>query len=266
MTTLLCEPLQGYKNITRLGKKEERQTHSLYKYMNVQRAIEFLESGNYYFVEPMVWTDPYEKRFYTADYSRIGFIPKQCFCTCLTHKISSEAAWKIYRTNNGGLTDRTIRFQFNRETLFEVLENNRSNAKIYFGNANYEYTTEEINKLHTASNPNYSKYFLDINEEKFLQLLLIKRKAFQYESEIRLFILPKLRDNIYSDTDLQVSHKLKIQFKKEQLESMIKSISIDPSCSDIECDMIKTKIGEIFPNIKCTQNGLYKTKPRLIIK
>lgn len=266
MDALLCKPLRGYKNIVRLGEKTEKQTHSLYKYMNVQRAIEFLESGYYYFVEPIAWSDPYEMRFYTADYSQIGFQPKQCYCTCLTHNISSEAAWKMYKNNGGGLADRTIRFEFNRKALFEVLENNKIGAKIYFGNVNYEYTTAEINKLHIPGDPNYDKYFSDIDEKKFLHLLLIKRKAFKYESEIRLFILPKSRESIWTVDNCEVSHILKIKFQKEQLESIISSISIDPSCSDIECDMIKTKIGKLFPNIKCEKNGLYKTKPRLIIK
>ena len=92
MEQLKRKPLRGYKKIVRLGEKMENPVHSLYKYMNVQRAIEFLESGDYYFVEPIEWADPYEKRFYTADYSSLRYTPKQCFCTCLTHKISSEAA------------------------------------------------------------------------------------------------------------------------------------------------------------------------------
>lgn len=266
MDELLKQPLRGYKKIVRLGEKVEKQIHSLYKYMNVQRAIEFLESGNYYFVEPKVWADPYEKRFYTADYSQIGFKPKQCFCTCLTHNISSEAAWKMYRNNNGGLADRTIRFEFNRKILFKALEDSINIERIYFGNANYAYTTKDINKLHIPDERGYEKYFSDIDEEKFLHLLLIKRRAFIYESEIRLFILPEHRETVYPDEDVKVSTSLIIHFTKEQMESMIKSISIDPSCSDIECDMIKTKIGKLFPNIKCEKNGLYNTKPRLIVK
>ena len=266
MEQLKSKPLRGYKKIVRLGEKMENQVYSFYKYMNAQRAIEFLESGDYYFVEPIEWADPYEKRFYTADYSSLRYTPKQCFCTCLTHKISSEAAWKMYRNNNGGLADRSIRFEFNRKTLFKALEDNISIEKIYFGNVNYEYTTKEISELHHLRNPEYDKYFSQIDDEKFLHLLLIKRKAFNYESEMRLFILPEHREEIYlDDADLRVFHRLKLQFSKEQLESMIKSISIDPSCSDIECDMIKTKIQALFPNIQCSQNGLYRKRPRLII-
>ena len=253
MSTIKSKPLRGYKNIIRLGEHHENQTHSLYKYMNVQRAIEFLESGDYYFVEPMSWTDPYEKRFYTADYSSVNFAPRQCFCTCLTDSISSEAAWKMYRNSNGGLADRTIRFEFNRKILFSVWQ-----CQLWLHDKRDKWTG--------PSNSNYDKYFVNIDEEKFLHLLLIKRKAFKYESEIRLFILPEHREEIYLDEDLKVFQSLKLQFSKEQLESMIESISIDPSCSDIECDMIKTKIQTLFPNIKCTKNGLYSKKPRLIIK
>lgn len=266
MDTLLCKPLRGYKNIYRLGKRTEKQTHSLYKYMNVQRAIEFLETGQYYFVEPTLWADPYEKLFYTADYSNIGFIPRQCFCTCLTHNISSEAAWKMYRSNSGGIADRTIRLEFNKSALFKILEGNCKDMKFYFGNVNYEFTTKEINNLPLVSSLDYAKYFSEFNEEKFLHLLLIKRKAFQYESEIRLFVLPKSRDLISTSNDIKLKHSLIIEFQKKQLEKIVSSISIDPSCNDIECDMIKTKIEELFPDIKCTKNNLYKEKPRLIIR
>jgi hypothetical protein len=146
----------------------------------------------------------------------------------------------------------------------DTIERGIKKASGELGNVNYEYTTEEINKLHISSGPNYNKYFSDMNEEKFLHLLLIKRKAFKYESEIRLFVLPEHREHIYTHEGMQVI--MHINFCKEQLEKMIKSISIDPSCSDIECDMIKTKIGQLFPNIKCDKNGLYNIKPRLIIK
>lgn len=58
-----CKLISGYENIYRLGRSLEKQTHSLYKYMNVQRAMDFLQTGKFSFVEPIVWTDPYENVF-----------------------------------------------------------------------------------------------------------------------------------------------------------------------------------------------------------
>lgn len=47
---------------------------------------------------------------------------------------------------------------------------------------------------------------------------------------------------------------------------MIKQINIDPSCSKIEYEMIKSLIMKILPGISCIKNGLYKNKPQIIIE
>lgn len=63
----VSQKMNGYDNIFWLGEKQSSQTHVLYKYMNVKYAIEFLKTGRFLMNEPSAWSDPYEKRFYTAD-------------------------------------------------------------------------------------------------------------------------------------------------------------------------------------------------------
>lgn len=50
------------------------------------------------------------------------------------------------------------------------------------------------------------------------------------------------------------------------MKQMIKSISVDPICDDLEYNMIKTSIMSVFPYTRCIKHGLYKSKPRIIIE
>ncbi len=260
-----CKRLSKYNNIYRLGQPLEKQQHSLYKYMNVQRAIDFLQTGKFSFVEPTAWTDPYEKRFYLADYKNINYQPRQLFCTCFTSKISNEAAWKMYRADGGGIAARTIRFDFQRSVLLKSLDK-LSDTRFYLGCVNYAYTTKQIDELHKKTNPEYDHFFTNFSDEKFMDLLLIKRKAFEYESEIRLFMIPRERDQIFTTPEIKVLHSNTVAFDKKILRELIKQINVDPSCSKIEYEMIESLIMKILPGIPCKKNGLYKNKPQIIIE
>ena len=233
--------------------------------MNVQRAIDILQTGKFAFVEPTVWVDPYEKRFYLADYKNLNYQPRQLFCTCFTSRISNEAAWKMYSANGGGIASKTIRLDFNRSILLRCLDK-FNDTKFYLGCANYSYTTKEINELHKKKNPKYNLFFKDFSDEKFMELLLIKRKAFEYESEIRLFMVPQEREEIFTVPGIDVHNVCSVVFSKATMSKMIEKINIDPSCSIIEYEMIKSLTMKIFPDIPCVKNGLYQNKPQIIIE
>ena len=248
---------RGCNNVFQIGVRKKNSRSVLYKYMNVERAISFLSSGIYYLVEPTAWMDPYEKRFYTADYKMVAnqYNPQQIYCTCFTDKISNEAAWKMYRGKDGGIANRSIRFEMNRTALLQYLDRYIDNkGKIYIGDANYRYTTKMIDNIHKRQSILYSEYFNGFSIHKFLELLLIKRKAFEYESEVRLFYVPNSQDEIYFDDKLYAISQYLITFTENSLRNIIKSISIDPSCSQIEFEMIKSKIETICPWCECKQN------------
>lgn len=255
----------NYNNIYRLGQALEKQRSSLFKYMNVQRAIDFLQTGQFSFVEPTAWADPYEKRFYLANYKNINYQPKQLFCTCFTSKIANEAAWKMYRADGGGIAARTIRFDFRRSVLLKSLDQH-SDMKFYLGCVNYAYTTKRIDELHKKTSPEYVHFFKDFSDEKFMDLLLIKRKAFEYESEIRLFMIPKERKRI-STTPGEEGYQIRtVAFDKTILKELITQINVDPSCSTIEHKMIESLIVKILPGIPCVKNDLYEKKSKIIIE
>ena len=264
---LTSQKIKGYDNIFWLGEKKSTQTHVLYKYMNVKYAIEFLRTGHFLITEPSAWSDPYERRFYTADYSNIeGFKPHRIYCTCFTQKCSNEAAWRMYSSKNTGIASRTIRFEFRRSALLQALDRGLSSGRIYLGNASYDYTSKQIDGLHLKKSPLYQKYFDSFSLDKFLNLLLIKRKAFEYEQEVRMFLIEEDAGDIWDEMGIEVNEKQFLAFHTEIMKQMIKSISVDPICDDLEYNMIKTSIMSVFPYTRCIKHGLYKSKPRIIIE
>ena len=99
--------LQIVKSIKRLKTAsncyyigDRKKQMYMYKYMDIETAIKCLKGRNIMFVEPILWPDKYESRFYTANYSKIvkdfnNITPKLYAC-CFTFSRASEAAWKTY--------------------------------------------------------------------------------------------------------------------------------------------------------------------------
>lgn len=264
----ICHLMNNYKNVYWIGENKNSQRHVLYKYINVEYAIKFLETGILYLVEPILWPDPYESRFYTADYKNISnFSPTKLFCTCFTQQVSSEAAWKMYNITRNGIASRTIRFEFRRSSLLHTLDTQiAQDGKIYIGNAIYDYTTQKIDRLHLREENLYNHFFGNFSLEKFIYLLLLKRKAYTYEEEVRLFFVLNENNRSKIPSHSIEKNKFLLKIPKNKLNEIIKSITIDPQCSDLEYNMIKTAIEKLHPNCKCFKHNLYKNKSRIIIE
>ena len=108
----------------------------------------------------------------------------------------------------------------------------------------------EINTIHITSGAYYQTFFDAFDREKFLKLLLIKRKAYEYEKETRLFIVP----NAFFPIKIR-THKGKgetIQVKMDW-KDIIEEIRIDKKCSDGEKTSIKyalDKAGIAYREVK----------------
>lgn len=172
----------------------------------------------------------------------------------------------MYSSKDTGIASRAIRFEFRRSSLLQVLDYGLLSGKIYLGNALYDYTSKQIDGLHLKKNPLYERYFRNFSLDKFLNLLLIKRKAFDYEQEVRMFLVDEDEEFIGGEFGLDFNEKRFLGFPPETLKNMIKSISVDPICDDLEYEMIKTSIENVFPHSRCIKHGLYKSKPQIVIE
>lgn len=194
----------------------QRKTY-VYRYMPIVIALKCFCNGNIKASQPDQWSDKFEGRFYNADYSQLGVSDDthpRLWAFCTSAHESCEASWDRYRlhTPNNADDELCLHVKINRKKLLEQLSlyATEKSYTIYEGAANYFLNTWHIKTLHLkyfdwqdskgGTNTNevtaHSLFFDDFSLEKYLNLMLIKRKEFEYEAEIRYFIVPEDGTNI----------------------------------------------------------------------
>lgn len=211
--------------------KEEVRDRKLYtkvyKYMTIETFLVSLYAKTWRFFEPNKWNDKFEQRFYCADYKNIGMehMTPQLFATCVTREKNSEAAWKVY-SHGQGLGSHCVQLELDIDKLrIELNKNDLKIAEMYV-----EYKEEKfILELHNKNKSKaYEAYFSSFSLKKFLKLLTLKRNAYKYENEIRLFAIPKGNASRSIGNDSQ-SKDLTIDWSK-----VIRKVRIDEACTDAE--------------------------------
>ncbi len=250
-----------YQHITFFGDIYEKTT-KFFKYLDIDSLITMLHSGKMVYVEPSHWYDPFEKLFYEADYSALDFDKPKVFCSCFTRKSTNEAAWIMYSHFRKGLASRSAKLELDPIVYYDFLESygRLTNSQIYIANVDYSLSEKTIKELHLKTSKKHDKYFRDFSLKKFIRLLLIKRKAFEYEQEIRIFIVRDNKPNICPCGKIKkLSDKIILEYDITLLSTLIKSIFISPDCTAIESKLIKDEIKKLTGGrIKCSQSGLYK--------
>ena len=171
-----------------IENEAEMRYSKVYKYMTIEAFLMSMYSEKWLFYEPSKWNDRFEQRFYCAKYtfpSAIGNTP-QLYATCVTKIKNNEAAWKVY-AHGLGLGARCLQLELD---IVELRKQLRATGKRFEEKAvSYEKEYIILN-LHKKRKSYYSKYFDSFSLDKFLRLLSIKRDAYSYEQELRLFIIP----------------------------------------------------------------------------
>lgn len=189
-------------------KRKDTKGLSLFRYMRAPFFFKDLSDSKLTFLSPTLWEDPFEKLFYKEQGLCIGDNTYYVECICLTYDWieSEEAAWK----RSGDIGD-TIRVEYDFDLLCEELSRHDSYS-FYFSVIDYSLPREDIVRMSRMSHQ-----LTSIGD--YLNLLSLKRKAFLYENEIRLFIVSKtpFPDNL---------------FKIKYNNSPIKTVCFPPQKSD----------------------------------
>lgn len=211
--------------------KEEVRDRKLYtkvyKYMTIETFLVSLYAKTWRFFEPNKWNDKFEQRFYCADYKNIGMehMTPQLFATCVTREKNSEAAWKVY-SHGQGLGSHCVQLELDIDKLrIELNKNDLKIAEMYVKYKEEKFILELHNKNKSKA---YEAYFSSFSLKKFLKLLTLKRNAYKYENEIRLFAIPKGNASRSIGNDSQ-SKDLAIDWSK-----VIRKVRIDEACTDAE--------------------------------
>lgn len=211
-------PLVGYSNIFMLnGYSLPTDKNTIDKYFPLDRFIKTTDSNELVFVSPEAWYDPFEQRFYGIECSSRGYKTEDIACICFSEKSirNEDACWKVYASSG----EKAVRVSFNYMILLQFLdEYAKSNGfRVFIGQANYSLEKKDIKELHNPDAANYNEYFPDkMTRENYLSLMLLKRKSFEYENEIRFFLV---KDTIKFDKDNLL--KIPCDYKAQKLVSNV---------------------------------------------
>ena len=216
--------------------------------------------GSLRFAEPTCWEDRYEGRFYNAVYSNTsgslsGKKPDPVvFGCCFTTKQDNEAAWKIYTYGKTGLGSICVEFKINKYKLRSALVKGCIlGSNMYVGMVNY-LPQDIIDTLHKPNlnsnhhrviNPDYSKFFSRFTIYNYINLLLLKRDAFDHEKEMRYFIKPPIiGDKSYvNKKNVFVQKNSPIDVPIDWIP-LIEEVRIDSKCSDLEYSLLEDRIND----------------------
>ena len=226
----------GFPGCYYLG--ERNKNRFIYKYMDLEAAIVSVATDTMRFVEPILWEDRYEARFYNASYANVvnavGNTPPLLAC-CFSHEPVNEAAWKLYSHAKTGLGARCVKLKINKKAFRDMIVRMNPGYRLYEGVVNYDLDGYQIDNLHRRQYPSgmlndlYDKMFGSFDLSSYLSLLLIKRPAFRHEQELRYFMVPQdamMRGDIES-ANLHIGWN-----------EILTDISVDENCSDTEIEIL----------------------------
>lgn len=164
-------------------KYKGRKGLSLFRYMSASHFLKDAAAGSISFISPALWNDPFERLFFREPI-QIGQIQYSIRCICLTYDWieSEEAAWLRSSVDN-----EMVRVEYDFEKLCSEL-NKMTDVDFYFSVIDYSLPRKDIIKLaNDFKNGKWAPKTID----DYLNVMSLKRKAFIYENEIRLFLVKK---------------------------------------------------------------------------
>lgn len=256
--------LKGYENIYTNDNFNINKT--IYKYIRLDYFLDNIQNNNLVFVSPSTWRDPFERKYWDADFSRINFTRPIVHCMCLTtnQRKNEEAAWNLY-TNE--LKCKLIQIAFNTSALLKEIDQyaKRKKCKIYIKNTTYNLTTKEINNLYKKGQKANFLYFSNFDEYKFIDLMSIKRMSFSFENEVRIFII--------SDIDSPSKNNDLLEIPISNFSELVRQIRLSPypafdnkdprkkiygKLQNTEAACLKEHLKQYLKNVDVHQSMLYK--------
>lgn len=266
--------LSDYDHIHMLnGYSFPKDKNTVFKYMPIDRLIDSIDNQYFAFVSPDMWYDPFEQLYYNIDCSPKGYITENIACLCVSEKSSTneDACWRVYAGNSS----KSVRISLDRECLLKLLNEyaREKGYEVYIGKVNYEFEKREIQSLHLPSSKRYNDFFpITMRREHYLSLMLLKRKAFLYENEVRIFLV---KDKIEFKKGLI---KIGCNYKNSRIISNVMlspyppintnndiAVCVRKKINDIESEEIK-KVLNLKLGCRIQQSQLYNRIERVVLK
>lgn len=240
--------------------------NTLYKYMTASRVLDILENNSHLlgFVSPESWYDPYETKYLNTDYTALnGYRQPKIYCFCARmDNLNEEASWKIYKKENEPLLRMSIR---TIDLLLAIDQFAKENdCDVYFSKVDYRLKKKEIDELYLPSSPYHSEFFNNLDDKQYVRIMSLKRWAFNYENEYRIFIIPRNQDKIVNHIKdnvlfIPVPIKMITRFTFNPANKTNSSLvsQIEIAKYEAEYKLIRDKIKVAYPEASVVKSTLY---------
>lgn len=214
--------------VSLLPEKLDKQY--IYRIISFDHLVEWFETKRFPLLSPKKWEDPFEKYLMEKifpDNVRLKYENGLMYGLCFSRDGISDALWRIYSQNQFG-----IRIKTTPELLANVISTASplDIGRTYIGLVNYYTTKDLIAKAKLIR----KRVVEDMDTQAVAEIMLLKRKAFSHEKEIRVLHL-----TYYSE-----SHDDLLYFDIDP-HDVIVSILIDPRAPQQRFKALKRHFKEI---------------------
>lgn len=230
--------------------------HPLYlnRYMPIYRLITEIQDNTLNFISPLLWQDPFERVFYQKELVIEGKkYDIRCICSTYDYVENEEAAWN--RNNN---KDAVVRVSFDFDKLCEMLNiiGQKYSCGFYISIADYSQSKDNL-IIKNVKTPYKSI-------EDYIKIMSLKRKAFAYENEMRIFA-------VFETTKLPVDKVVPFDISPFDYKDVINHVTLPPmqptsqeggeldydTLQEAKNSPIKTKLSMLLPKDKIKESRLY---------
>lgn len=194
----------------------------IYRFVPYERLKELISENVLIFVSPERWEDPYEKLYFNIDVKGENPALPDIACLCFRTEVdeNSAAFWDKAKIAK----EPYVKLGLDLYGLCNMLDEfaRHTDSEVYIKSVSYQ-KREEIENAY--KNPCVMR---DSLKESYIRLLSLKRIAFKYENELRVFItwmrgnkkIEKILDNGLLKIELRTNY---LFLKEIMLESSFKS-------------------------------------------
>lgn len=203
----------------------------LYRTMPLKYLYELFDNRQNVLVRPKIWDDPFENLALSSPVESAGETGSFAFKDdyygqCWTTEAISDAIWRIYSTDGPGVRVRSTVGQLLGQ-LADGFDPELARIRCFIGRVRY-LKDDEITEF-------ARKHFADgLDGRLIAESLLVKRRAFRHEEEVRL---------IYAATDGSQPSADLFRYSIDP-HKMIHQIMVHPQLTDAEAGILKKEIAQ----------------------
>lgn len=146
----------------------------VYRFVSLKRLFELFDRRENVLVSPSRWDDPFENFILSGQrLSRHAW-----YGQCWTRHRASDAMWRIYSRDETG-----VRIRSNPRRLVDSLNRAGAGVKAFIGCVRYPPRKDMVRFASKALKPGYLA-----GDKNVAETLLVKRRAFRHEGEVRLLV------------------------------------------------------------------------------